>query len=101
MLWRLSESAAVSEAQRARLLKRLASKLDTRGGLRVVAADTRSQSRNRELALERLAGVVRAALVVPKVRRATKPTYGSKIRRLDTKKRRSTQKRDRRLKHDD
>ena len=101
VLWRLSESAAVSEAQRARLLTRLASKLDTRGGLRVVAADTRSQSRNRELALERLAGVVRAALVVPKVRRATKPTYGSKIRRLDTKKRRSTQKRDRRLKHDD
>ena len=101
VLWRLSESAAVSEAQRARLLTRLASKLDTRGGLRVVAADTRSQSRNRELALERLAGVVRAALVVPKVRRATQPTYGSKIRRLDTKKRRSTQKRDRRLKHDD
>lgn len=101
VLWRLAESAAISEAQRARLLTRLASRLDTRGGLRVVAADTRSQARNRELALERLAGVVRAALVIPKVRRPTKPTFGSKIQRLETKKRRSTQKRDRRVKHDD
>lgn len=101
VLWRLTESAAVSDAQRARLLTQLASRLDSRGGLRVVAADTRSQARNRELALERLAGVVRAALVIPKVRRATKPTFGSKIQRLETKKRRSTQKRGRRLKHDD
>ena len=101
VLWRLAESAAISEAQRARLLTRLASRLDTRGGLRVVAADTRSQARNRELALERLAGVVRAALVIPKVRRPTQPTFGSKIQRLETKKRRSTQKRDRRVKHDD
>ncbi|ADO43927.1 peptidyl-tRNA hydrolase domain protein [Ketogulonicigenium vulgare Y25] len=49
--------------------------------------DTRSQARNREIARERLAELIRAALVVPKRRIATKPTAGSVRRRLDAKKR--------------
>ena len=48
--------------------------------------DTRSQARNREIAAERLAEMVRAALVAPKRRVATKPTLGSKKRRLKAKK---------------
>ena len=47
--------------------------------------DTRSQARNRELARERLAELIRAALVAPKRRIATKPTLGSKRRRLAAK----------------
>lgn len=101
VVWRMAESAALSEAQRERLRTVLASRLDSRGALRVVAADTRSQSRNRELALERLAGVVRAALVIPKVRRPTKPSRAAKARRVETKKRRSARKRDRRWKGED
>lgn len=101
VVWRITGSRAITATDRARLRERLASRLDSRGALRVVAADTRSQSRNRELALERLAGTVRAALVIPKVRRPTKPTRGSKVRRLETKKRRSAQKRDRRWTRDD
>jgi len=101
VVWRITGSQAVTATERARLRERLASRLDSRGALRVVAADTRSQSRNRELALERLAGTVRAALVIPKVRRPTEPTRGSKVRRLETKKRRSAQKRDRRWTRDD
>ncbi len=101
VVWRMAESAALSEAQRERLRTVLASRLDSRGALRVVAADTRSQSRNRELALERLAGVVRAALVIPKVRRPTKPSRAANARRVETKKRRSARKRDRRWKGED
>ena len=81
---------------RERLLTRLGSRLDTSGTVRVVAADTRSQTQNRALALERLATMVAEALVVPKARRATKPTRSAKLQRLDTKKRRAKQKRDRR-----
>ena len=99
--WRASTSAALDEAQRARLLERLASRLDSTGTLRVVAADTRSQTQNRALALQRLAATVAAALVVPKTRRPTKPTRASKAARLETKKRRSTQKRDRRWRPDE
>lgn len=101
VVWDLRRSAALTDEQRARLEEKLASKLDSTGALRVVAADTRSQAQNRSLALSRLAEVVRTALVVPKVRRKTKPTRGSKEARLDTKKRRSSTKRDRRWKGDD
>ena len=51
--------------------------------------DTRSQAQNREIARERLVELIRAALVVPKRRIATKPTYGSIQRRLVAKKVRS------------
>lgn len=99
--WRARTSNALSDADRARLELRLASKLDSSGELHVVAADTRSQTQNRNLALTRLAQLVRDALVVPKVRRATKPSRGQKLARLDEKKRRSSVKKDRRFRNDD
>ena len=96
IFWNIVGSRAVSEEQRTRLREKLASKLTTEGSIRVVASDMRSQSRNRELAEERLADLVRRALVVPRKRRATKPTRAAKEARLDSKKRHSTKKRDRR-----
>ncbi len=54
--------------------------------------DTRSQARNREIARERLADLVRAALVAPRRRIATRPTKGSQKRRMDAKTRRGTVK---------
>ena len=99
--WNVAESRVLSEAERGRLLDKLASRLDSRGVLRLVSAETRSQLQNRERVSERLADVVRAALVVPKVRKKTRPTKAAKERRLDTKKRRSVAKRDRRWKGDD
>jgi ribosome-associated protein len=96
IFWNIVGSRALSEEQRARLREKLASRLTTEGSIRVVASDMRSQSRNRELAEERLAELVRRALVIPRKRRATKPTRASKEARLDSKKRHSTKKRDRR-----
>ena len=69
--------------------------------VRAVAQDTRSQTRNRELALERLRGRLESALVVPRQRRATKPTGASRRRRLETKRRRGETKRSRRRPADD
>jgi ribosome-associated protein len=69
--------------------------------VRAVAQDTRSQTRNRELALERLRGRLESALVVPRQRRATKPTGASRRRRLETKRRRGETKRLRRRPADD
>ena len=96
IFWNIVGSRAVSEEQRARLREKLASRLTTEGSIRVVASDMRSQSRNRELAEERLTELVRRALVIPRKRRATKPTRAAKEARLDSKKRHSTKKRDRR-----
>lgn len=70
-------------------LKRLAGRRWTKEGALIIQCDeTRSQARNRELARERLAELVKKALVKPKRRIATKPTYGSKQRRLKAKKER-------------
>ena len=71
-------------------LKRLAGRRWTlEGAIVIQVEDTRSQARNREIARERLAELIRAALVAPKRRIATKPTYGSVQRRLVAKKVRS------------
>jgi len=96
IFWNVPGSRALTDEQRSRLREKLASRLTTEGSIRVVASDMRSQSRNRELAEERLADLVRRALIVPRKRRATKPTRASKEARLDSKKRHSTKKRDRR-----
>ena len=96
LLWDLTRSTSVSDEQRARLVEKLAARLDADGMVRVVASDRRSQLQNREAAEERLVSLVRQALVVPKRRRATKPTKASREKRLAEKKHRSERKKDRR-----
>jgi ribosome-associated protein len=83
-------STSLSEAQRERLLERAGARIAT------VAQDDRSQTRNRELALARLSERLAQALVVPKHRRATRPTAASRERRLAAKRRATERKRDRR-----
>jgi len=95
IFWNVLESRALDDAQRSRLREKLASRLTSDGSIRVVASDMRSQSRNRELAEERLADLVRRALIIPKKRRATKPSRAAKEARLESKKRHSTKKAER------
>jgi ribosome-associated protein len=64
--------------------------------VRATAQDTRSQARNRELALERLGARLASALVVQRPRRPTGPTGAARRRRLDAKRRRGEVKRSRR-----
>jgi ribosome-associated protein len=98
VVWNIDGSAALDDAMRARIRARLGSRVDADGNLRVVASDSRSQRRNRDEAEARLATLVRRALVVPKARRATRPTASSVAQRLDEKRRRSRQKAERRRK---
>ena len=78
-------------------LKRLAgSRWTSEGAIVLFVQDTRSQARNREIARDRLAEMIRAALVAPKRRVATRPTLGSVRRRLDAKRERSEVKAGRR-----
>lgn len=90
----LAASAAFTDAQRARLLDRLGPRL-TGTVLTVSAEEHRSQRRNRTAARERMADLIREALVPPVVRHKTRPTAGSKRRRLEAKSRRSEVKRNR------
>lgn len=74
-------------------LKRIAGrKWTSDGAIIIFVQDTRHQIRNREIARERLAEMIEKALYVPKRRIATRPTLGSKRRRLDSKKQRGAVK---------
>jgi ribosome-associated protein len=86
----VAESGALSDEQKQRVMARL--------GPRVVAVaqDERSQARNRELALERLAHRLATALAPRRPRHPTRPTASSVTRRLDAKRRQPQRKRDRR-----
>lgn len=101
LVWDVAASPSLSDAQRARLLDKLAPRLDAGGRLRLVSQGERSQLQNREAALERLAGIVRRALVVPRARKATRPTKASREKRLREKKLRGQLKRERRRTGDD
>jgi ribosome-associated protein len=79
-------SSALTEAQKRRVVARAGPLL------RAVAQDERSQTRNRELAIERLVEKLREALAVPRRRRPTKPTKAARERRLELKRRRARTK---------
>ncbi|UEM03993.1 aminoacyl-tRNA hydrolase [Skermanella rosea] len=83
-------------------LERLAGNRLTQDGVLILVADQyRSQRRNRDAALERLTDMIREASIPPTPRRPTKPTFGSKQRRLEAKGQRSAVKRLRSNRHDD
>lgn len=94
--WDVLGSAALGPRQRARLLENLGPRLEASGVLRVRSDRYRSQTRNRDDALDRLAELVATGLQVRKDRVATKPTTSSKHKRLDQKRRRSEVKQARR-----
>jgi ribosome-associated protein len=89
-LFDVEASEALTPAQKARVVRKAGPVL------RAVAQDERSQSRNRELATERLVETLREALRVERRRRATAPTAAARERRLEDKRRRALTKRLRR-----
>jgi ribosome-associated protein len=86
----VAASASLNDEHKRRITARLGPVV------RATAQDTRSQARNRELALERLRDRLAAALTVQRPRRATKPTAAARRKRADAKRRRAALKRDRR-----
>jgi ribosome-associated protein len=86
----VNASQTLGPRQRARLLERVGPIV------RASSSESRSQARNRELALQRLAERIAQGLVVPKRRRATRPTAASRERRLAAKRRDAARKADRR-----
>ena len=95
LTWSIVDSAVLSDGQRTLLEQRLAHRL-IGGAITVTASEQRSQLRNRETALAKLADLVSGGLAPEGAqRRATKPTRGSQRRRLAAKEQRSATKRQR------
>lgn len=87
------DRAGMPEDMRARLVTLAGQRLTKDGVLVITAREYRSQERNRAEAVARLVDLFQRAAVVPKKRRPTRATLGSKIRRLDSKSKRSSVKR--------
>ena len=93
--WNVRDSRVLSEEQRQMVLDRLASRVSTEGAIRVVASEMRSQRQNRLRAEERLADLIRRALIVRKKRKPTRRPKAAEEARLASKKLHSKKKQER------
>jgi ribosome-associated protein len=91
-----ANSPSLPQAVRERLIKLAGARATTEGVIVITANRFRNQPQNRDDARQRLAELIQKALHVPKPRKATKPSYGSEVRRMESKKRRSEVKAGRR-----
>ena len=92
LLFDVANSPSISNHLRQRLLNNLSYYLDSSGVMRIVVQDSRSQWKNKQIAIERLVAILKSALVVRKKRIATKPTKTACEKRLKSKQLRSKTK---------
>lgn len=95
LTWNAAASPSLDDAQRARILEKLANRIDGEGVLHLTEGGSRSQHQNKEAVVERFQALLREALHVPKPRRKTRPPRASREARLKQKKQRSELKRSR------
>ena len=101
IVWNVSQTRALSDEERSRVLARLGARVSEEGTVRVVASDSRSQRQNRERAEARLADLVRRALIVPKARKRTRTPRRAVEARIEAKRRQRERKRERRWRGED
>jgi ribosome-associated protein len=89
----LARNTSLPGAARGRLRRLAGQRFVDDGSILIAARSERSQEQNRRAALERLAELIRTALIEPKIRKKTRPTRGSMERRIESKKRRAGTKR--------
>jgi ribosome-associated protein len=99
--WNMLATKTLDEAVKLRLRKLYPSAVTTEGEILVVSQLYRDRPRNVDDCRNKLAAMIRAALVVPKARKKTKPSLGSKLKRLEDKKRSTQRKTQRRVDHHD
>lgn len=94
--WRVGASRVFTDEEKMRIRAKLANRLNYADEIVISADEERSQPQNRALAIQRLRALVASAIRVPKLRRPTRPTKSSKIKKLESKKKHSILKKRRR-----
>lgn len=98
--WNAAETLSLPAEVKHRFLSRFGGKLTSDGEIVITSERHRDQGRNASDCLEKLHEMIQSVAVAPKKRKATRPTFGSKQRRLKSKKEHSEKKQNRRLKLD-
>lgn len=93
LLFDLAQATCLDQHIRERLMKNCSRLLDSEGVIRIVVQDSRSQWKNKQLAIERLTTLLKSALIVRKKRISTKPTHNARENRLRRKRIRGETKR--------
>lgn len=96
--WNIGQSQVLNLEEKERLRIKLSNKINNNDEVVVTSEEERSQPQNRALAIAHLQSFVTQALRIPKKRRPTRPTLSSKLKRLESKKRRSIVKEGRKVK---
>ncbi|KFF22964.1 alternative ribosome rescue aminoacyl-tRNA hydrolase ArfB [Chryseobacterium sp. JM1] len=98
VLWSVAESEFFNEYQKELIQTKLKNRVNAEGYLFLTVSESRTQLMNKNKAIEKIIEIVNKALIVPKKRVATKPSKGQKQKRLDTKKKISEKKDNRKFK---
>jgi ribosome-associated protein len=92
LVFHISDSEVLTDAQKALALKRLSNRINKNGELIIACQESRSQLKNKQLAIARFETLISKAVIPPKKRKKVKPLVANKAKRLDKKKRHAEKK---------
>jgi len=97
VLWKVEDSAVFTESEKERILFKLKNKINAEGILQTTVSESRTQLQNKKIAIEKIQELVNKSLIVPKKRIATKPSKAKVEKRLESKKKLSEKKENRKF----
>ena len=97
VLWKVEDSTVFTESEKERILLKLKNKINAEGILQTTVSESRTQLQNKKIAIEKIQELVNKSLIVPKKRIATKPSRAKVEKRLESKKKLSEKKENRKF----
>ena len=97
VLWKVEDSTVFTESEKERILLKLKNKINAEGILQTTVSESRTQLQNKKIAIEKIQELVNKSLIVPKNRIATKPSRAKVEKRLESKKKLSEKKENRKF----
>ena len=99
VIWKVEDSTVFTESEKERILLKLKNKINAEGILQTTVSESRTQLQNKKNAIEKIQELVNKSLIVPKKRIATKPSRAKVEKRLESKKKLSEKKENRKFKY--
>lgn len=97
VIWKVEDSTVFTESEKERILLKLKNKINAEGILQTTVSESRTQLQNKKIATEKIQELVNKSLIVPKKRIATKPSRAKVEKRLESKKKLSEKKENRKF----
>ena len=99
VIWKVEDSTVFTESEKERILLKLKNKINAEGILQTTVSESRTQLQNKKIATKKIQELVNKSLIVPKKRIATKPSRAKVEKRLESKKKLSEKKENRKFKY--